>query len=569
MKKFIMPVLFLLVLALGTITCSATDDQVVSNGTSTYSVSNDSIVASGDETVNLCSISTLSTPQNLRWNVDEYGDVKKGHVSWDVVDNCDGEYDITLYRDGEEVFYTNWCDLYDYNGTGRISVDFIHANVFDTSGTFVFTVQAVGDGEVYNDSEIAISSNYNFVAPNQKLSTPNRIFWTKDGKVKHKPVSNAGEYLYTVYDQNNHQVGYTWYIPKDSADGYIYKDLDWYFKDIVSWRPDLTAVYVTVTALTGDIEVIQNSDESIASSRYDIKKQQIKADSVLNIIMDDLNNSEMTATEALDSLIDDMKEQEISNTDLAISMIKDEDIVASIDELEQQVCAETGINVSVENSSADSNYLENKGINPEKISVVGAALNSDNSQDVNISFSKADDSISVDEAFYKNSVALEINIDGVKNSGKLDIPIQMTMPIPAGVLPERFIILHYHSDGTIEKIRPGLTQINNEDYATFVLTSFSPFVFCNEDLGVSYDDGNKELTVSGNIDIYDATLFVVAYKNGQMVSVESVPLSISAGEEDTLFLNNLDTASATEIKVMIWDNASMTPVIETNIINAF
>lgn len=513
-------------------------------------------------------IQALGTPRNLMWNVDENGEKNNGYVSWDVVEGCEGEYYITLYRDGEEVFGTHWSDLYD-QGSHRVSVDFIHTDIFNESGTYVFTVRAIGDGDMYADSEIATSGEYKFEAPSRQLKTPGRLFWLGDGEIKHEVIEGAALYLYTIYNQDNLEIGAMWTRHFEDQSGFVHQDLSWYFKDLAGWNPDLTSVYVTVTGLTGDIEVIKNSGESIPSTRYDIKKQQIKVDSVLERTMDDFYNLGITATEALDSLIADMEQQEISNTDLAISMIQDEEIVASLGELEEKLCEETGISVSVANSSTDAGYLEDKGIDTGKISVIGAALNSDEGRNVNINFSKADDSLSVDSSFYKNSVALEIDIEGVKNSGKLDVPIQMTMPIPTGVLPSRFIILHYHSDGTIERIRPALTRIDGTDCATFVLTSFSPFVFCNESIGTSYDDDSKEVTVSSEVDIDNAVLIIAAYQNDKMVSVETAPLSVAAGSEEKLNFDSFDTTAATELKILIWEKSTMKPIISANKINAF
>ena len=517
----------------------------------------------------------LNSPKNLVWNKNEFGETAIGHISWDPVKNCEGEYNIDVYLDGEWIDGVGWIDLYDTEGLGRLSVDLVGLVDFDESGKYTFAVQAVGDHIKYNNSEPALSEVtskgvYNFVAPTKKLSIPQNIFWAEDGVIKHKAVSYCREYRYDIYDQHKMSLGCQFGRPDDERDGYMYEDLSRMIESY-SHREDVTAIYITVTALTENIEEWKNSDKSVFSSKYDIRKQAISSGNVINSVMEDFYHSGATAEETRDNLLKEMDEKKVSNTDLAISMAADDDLVAMVGQLEDEFCAETGITVGVENSAEDSSYLEDKGINPGQISVVGAALNSDSGKDVNISFAKADDTLSVDEAFYKNSVAVEINIDGVKNSGKLDIPIQITMPIPQGVLEHRFTILHYHADGTIEKMRPAVEEKDGKYYATFILTSFSPFVFCNEELSVSYNEfyTDKELVISSSEYKESVLVVVAAYQDGKMMSMETKTTSLESGD-NSFFLRKLDTSRASEIRVFIWDSkATLKPIIETNIINVF
>lgn len=515
----------------------------------------------------------LATPQNLTWNVDANGTAKKGYVSWAPVANCEGAYDIRVYRDGTMVDRMSWVGLYDKKGTGRVSIDVVDINTFNKSGAYTFSVQALGDGRNYQDSEVANSGVYNFVAPSRKLQTPTNIFWVGDGVVKHKAVPNAKRYCYKIYNRNKMQVGMLWGYPDDERDGYMYNSLKDFLVELASDEyAELSSAYVTVAALTEDIEVYRCSDESVFSSKYDVLRQEAAAGNVFNKAMENLYNGETTAQDALESLLTDMDTQNISNADLAISMAADSDLVDSVAALEELLCEETGIAVTVENSPEDATYLEDKGIDPNSISVIGAALNSDEGRDVSISFSKADESLSVDNSFYKNSVAVEINIDGVKDYGNLDIPIQMKMPVPTGVLPERFVILHYHADGTIQKIRPGVKYENDAYYATFVLTSFSPFVFCNEDVAFSYNDMERCISISSDVEIENVNIFAAAYHDGQMVSVASEDIDyLPVGETDIYFdYFQFDTSKANKIKIMMWENdGSLKPVIEATEINLY
>ena len=425
----------------------------------------------------------LSTPTGLTWHVDASGDAFLGRCTWNAVENCEGQYRIEIFCNDESEYFTNWRGLYDHDGTGIISVEHIGEDIFNKSGKYTFTVKALGDGINYSDSEVATSKEYDFVCPDAKLETPEDVHWLSDGVLTHKSVPNAGGYFYTLYDQNMNEVGSTCYANSEpmKSEEYVEEDLSSYMRDILGWSDDeISGIYVKVKALTYNIEEYQNSDESECSDLYDIESLKSIALTKMDEILEDLNNGNITAVDALDSFLEAMENEDVYNTDIALSMQQSESLVDTIKELEDSYCEETGINVNIKSAEKDSNYLEDRGINTEKISVIGAALNSNNNSDVDINFSKADESLSFDELFYKNSVAVDISADGVKDKENLDIPIQIKMPVPKGVLPDRLVILHYHADGCVETIYPAVFYENGEAYVSFVLTSFSSFVFCNE-----------------------------------------------------------------------------------------
>ena len=122
----------------------------------------------------------LSGPTNLKWHVDANGNSKKGYVSWDAVQGCEGEYYICLMRDGEKVYETHWSDLYD-KGSGRVGIEFIHTNEFNKTGAYTFSVQPVGDGIKYNNGPTVTSGVYNFVCPSKKLAEGNGFRYNARG----------------------------------------------------------------------------------------------------------------------------------------------------------------------------------------------------------------------------------------------------------------------------------------------------------------------------------------------------------------------------------------------------
>ena len=65
--------------------------------------------------------------------------------------------------------------------------------------------------------------------------------------------------------------------------------------------------------------------------------------------------------------------------------------------------------------------------------------------------------------------------DGDDTNGKqLKIPVQITLPIPAGINPNFLVVLHHKSDGTWEELRlPHIFKDGDQWYATFNVHEFS------------------------------------------------------------------------------------------------
>ena len=449
----------------------------------------------------------LSQPTGLIWHYDDNRNQNLlGAMAWNAVNNCEGDYKITLYRNDQAIKWTNWSGLYDHDGDGIVGCEFVHDDAFTESGAYRFEVIAKGDGRNFSDSVAATSSVYNFTAPSSKLLTPSNVRWTGDGAIEFDGVPNASAYEYTLYDQNGQIVGSTWDWVSHEVDGrtHITDDLSWYLRDIASRQDNegITGIAVSVKALTSNIEVYKNSDESALSGLYDIASLGVSVNGSLGNILNDVYDGNLSAVEALDEFLGSMNDNDISNADIALSMIDNPEVVDNIRQLEEAYMDEVGITSTVSDASSDSGYLESRGIDVNKVEVVGAALNSFG-RDVDINFSEADPGLSVDQLYYKNSVAVNIGIDGVNDSQNLDVPIQITMPVPTGVRPERLVILHYHADGSVEEIHPAVsTSASGEVLVTFVLTSFSPFVFCNlADEGGDNEDEDDDVIAEGSISV--------------------------------------------------------------------
>ena len=175
-----------------------------------------------------------------------------------------------------------------------------------------------------------------------------------------------------------------------------------------------------------------------------------------------------------DQILTELKKIDQSNLQASLAQLPESRTL--LKDIEKKYTEEKGISVSV--SKGNSN------VDASKVSIVGAAFSA-NTTALSLNFAVPSKEVVVDKSQYKNWVQLNITLDGVENPGKLAVPAYITMPVPAGVAVQRLFILHYHADGSHDVIKP----IDNGDgTVTFVITSFSTFVFANEAENISGAD---------------------------------------------------------------------------------
>ncbi|KLU59000.1 N-acetylmuramoyl-L-alanine amidase LytC precursor [Peptococcaceae bacterium CEB3] len=195
----------------------------------------------------------LATRSGISWDGST-----PGKAEWNAVSNASG-YSVQLEKGGN-----NQGSAVSV-GAGTEYYNFTTDITTAGSGSYTFTVTAVGDGTNYSDSaESVASSVYNYTAPAVQLTTPSGLSWDGNmpGKAEWNAVSNASGYSVQLKNGGTNQgsavsVGagtesynFTTEIAAAGSGGYTF----------------------TVTAV-GDGTNYSDSAESVASSVYNYVAQ--------------------------------------------------------------------------------------------------------------------------------------------------------------------------------------------------------------------------------------------------------------------------------------------------------
>jgi hypothetical protein len=187
---------------------------------------------------------------------------------------------------------------------------------------------------------------------------------------------------------------------------------------------------------------------------------------VNNVLGNALKDSSADAAKVLSTLT-----TQVTKEQLQIAMQSDATALQNVKTLEDKYAKEQNITVAEPTVSAEAKE-QVKGT----ITVVGAALNADANETVQLSLAVPSTLEEINTNLYKNSVQLDLSLFvGGAAKSELDVPVTITMPIPAGVEKDNLVILHYHDGNAPETLA---TSVNG-DTVTFTVTGFSTFVFAN------------------------------------------------------------------------------------------
>ena len=384
-----------------------------------------------------------------------------GAMSWKPAEPTQARAVIKVYRadDNTQVDSYSWrfgsTDLPEWRSVESF------AQSDPESGTYYFTVTSEGDYTQYRNSDPARSANWTYVKPDAKLGTCTNLSWDWP----HASFTYNGDRTYYGGQEfqilfsaieNGEPTTYSWswgYDPSEILGVW----------DEVMMECGVGYYYFKVRALSSDITKACNGDWSELSPAYNLTEVVENMSGQLNNILQGADN--LTEEEVRDAV------QELDTQKLKDSMLAEPAVEQQIAMLEEKAGGPAEVAVSTE-VAMDAN----------EISVVGANLNNAASadEDIKLVIDKPEEE-HVLEAAFDNSVAFRFSmtLDNVADTQNLDVPVKITMPVPAGVNPDFLVILHYHADGSFEEVGPDRYNISgNGDklFVSFVVTSFSDFV---------------------------------------------------------------------------------------------
>ena len=422
----------------------------------------------------------LAAPSNLEWGIDhevyqynestgdwERSDVPMpGMISWQPAEPTQGEADIEVYRVGEEYPVSgSWWIFNRTECPEWRSVDsFITSD--PESGTYYFTVTAMGDGINYQDSETVTSGTWTYTKPSAKLPPCTNLTMDGPGFSFTLPdASGVGGYEVDYYfskteDGDPIPVWGERYRDNEHCVGTQYGEI---WDDVIERYGD-GYYYFRVRAISADITSVCNGDWSELSPAYNVSAVSQTVESQLGSIIED--SEHLTDSDIRDAV------QRMDTDELKTAMLADNTnsgIMEDLSALEEKVGGAAGVQVSEEASAFDAS----------QISIVGANLNNAASatDPITLVLDKPERDHVLD-ACYNNAVAVKFSMDlnNVQDTENLEVPVKITLPVPTNINPDFLVILHYHANGTVEELRnPYIFMKGSQCYASFVLTSFSDF----------------------------------------------------------------------------------------------
>ncbi len=430
------------------------------------------------------------------------------------------------------------------------------------SGTYYFKVCAEGDNVLYCDSEVAISDTWTYTQPEAHLSAPTGLYWDEDNRMAHWTDSNA--------DGATWQFEIVWFFQKKAGDDWEEIGASWgsfaghqkQLQDYVLERSGAGNYAFRVRALSPDITQVCNSVWSELSPVLEVEKTTEQVVESLGSIKTDYTdtNENGTLTDVEDRNALRREVAGIGTNSLSTAMAADtgdnnsNGTVNKIAELEKLVGGQAGVTVSEDMKDT---------INADKVSIIGANLNTSDDATATLQIGKAEKGEVIDEQ-YQNTITFSMELSNVEKDvetghQQLAVPVQITIPVPSTINPEFLVILHHKQDGSVEEvILPRIVTRDGTTYAIFVITSFSDFTLAEQRYSM---DGEK---LSVPVEAGVAQVLAAVYGgNGQMLACVSAAAAKGTAVLDLSKITIADDAAeGAHLKVFCLDKDSC-PMGET------
>lgn len=370
-----------------------------------------------------------------------------GVAQFKVNDSEPAFYVVALYRDGTSITKISLGDL--SWSAGKIYHTDFKRDIANENSNYTFKIKISKDdsGDIWDFSMGQVSESspeFEYVKPSEKLSTPTGLLWDSENKgtATWIPVENASKYFIRLYKDGEIIYGRTTNATKVD------------FSDQIGGEGSFT---FTVQAITNDLTKWANSDWSEASA-------VLGDSSAVNETLEDIINKE-----DVNEAVNDLKnEEKVNRSELQIAMQTDSNVQGKMQEIEEKYIAENYVTVAAPS-------VEDVAIDAARIKMLGAALNAEPGQNVELKISKPATESPYNPDVYTNmvqfSMDMYINEQAVT---ELSIPVTITLPVPSGMNIDRLDILHYTSEGNYETIHP---RNNGDGTVSFTITHFSIFAF--------------------------------------------------------------------------------------------
>lgn len=470
-------------------------EQITENEAIFSSVSNE--IEEETEKIIDYNATKLAAPDNLEW-ITSSAEYPAGTFLFSPVTNCEGSYNYVLTRDGIEVERGKLTGRY---GSTKTSFSMVYA--FSESGNYTISLKAIGDGINYNDSDWSTAS-FTYKRPSVSLGNAKKLQWNEKNPTTASfelPTNSAGWEL----ELFRKSPGSDKFVSVGGTVNCSAAPL----VDLVN-TVDLSNIMekpgtykFRVRALSYDITQIANGEVSEWSKEINFTELLGTLNNELEENVNDINSGSITAKGARDNLAN------MDTNYLAAAIQASPDIYDKVEEIENAYNKEQGIRVDVKITD----------VSVKDVTVMGAGLNAKEGQSqVTLNVARPSEKTRELDARLRSVLEISMNLDGVTSTGKLDVPVCITMPQPANTFDLALRIFHYHADGTVETIWPEFITINGTPMIRFALTSFSDFVFAVENdtatvikngwytengQQVWYENGVKQGTTGRGKEIYD------------------------------------------------------------------
>ena len=515
-------------------------------------------------------LTPLDAPTDLAWAGDYPGDTRcksgalfQDHLLWTLYQVGDptplarretaysGHYAPDSWRI-DDLFWRSYRDYPDRE-----------------SGDYYFTVQAVGDEELYKDSPVVSSPIWHYERPAAALAAPTGLHWEGQTACWSDEVNRAADlYGYLIqFRCEDPETGkavstYDMYDIASLAFGGLKDTLD----DQILERLGSGTCQFRIQALSRDITRIRHGQWSAFSA----ESTQLTAPS--------------TVADALDQLLTDYTPSEGAKlTEKQTAALKSA-VAEKKDALASTLCTGDGGSTKVADKLQALEALVGgpatvtvTGDAPKEIkdaqngvSIVGASLNGAAESAVTLKIDKAETvsaETPINPAQYHNTIPFSMTLAGVnaqEQHQSLAVPVLITLPLPGSIRPGFLVLLHKIGDDWQEifPYQVFYDETLEQDCVRFTVTSFSDFAFAQRLFcGIEgMDPVDGQLTVCATADVKRVVAAVYDESGKQLGCAAS---TIENGGTLTLDLPALQTGAAVRVFFLRENGQPACPAAQT------